>query len=113
MADRIEPERPERIGLVGRWRMRWCGTAPPEYRTNPRQQLARIEWLGQVIVGPHFQPDDAIHVLAARRQHDDRQRLIRTQPPRQRQAVIARQQERKSTRLNSSPYCAPRMPSSA
>ena len=40
---------------------------------QPRHQLARLEGLGQVVVGAELQADDAVHDLAARGEHDDRQ----------------------------------------
>ena len=38
-------------------------------RLHARQQLARIERLRQIIVGAEIEPDDAIDVVAAGRQH--------------------------------------------
>ena len=40
---------------------------PPQDRPQPRQEFARVEGLGQVVVGPDLQPDDAVGVVAARR----------------------------------------------
>ena len=52
------------------------GLAPParaaQDRAQPRQQLARLERLGQIIVGAHLQADHAVHGVAARGQHQDR-----------------------------------------
>jgi hypothetical protein len=46
---------------------RQCLGAPQD-RSNARDQFARAEGLGDVVVGAHFQPNDAVHFLAARRQ---------------------------------------------
>ena len=46
-------------------------------RPQPRQQLARLERLGQIVVGAEFEPDDAVHGVAARGQHQDRRRRPR------------------------------------
>ncbi len=45
----------------------------PQHRLDARQQFARIERLGQVVVGAHLQPDDAVGLLRQRGQQDDRQ----------------------------------------
>ena len=39
---------------------------------DARLQLARVEGLGEIVVGPNFESDDAVDVLAARGQHKDR-----------------------------------------
>ena len=41
----------------------------PEQRLDAGQQFARLEGFGQVVVGSEFEADDAVHRLAARRQH--------------------------------------------
>ena len=43
-----------------------------QHRLDPRQQFARVKRFRQVVVGAHFQADDAVHIAAARGQHDDR-----------------------------------------
>src|SRR5439155_25487767 len=50
--------------------------------------FAGLERLGQVVVGAHFQADDAVHRVAARGQHQHR--------------GVDAMEDRKSTRLNSS-----------
>ena len=60
---------------------------------HARQQLARIEGLAEVVVGAHLDADDAVELLAARGEHDDRQVRARTQIAAQRQAVLARQHD--------------------
>ena len=59
-------------------------------RLDARQQLARAERLGQVVVGAHLQADDAVGLLAARGEHDHRDLGLRAQVAAQRQAVVAR-----------------------
>src|ERR1051325_5488206 len=34
--------------------------APPQHGVDAREQLSRVERLGQVVVGPHFEPHDAV-----------------------------------------------------
>ncbi len=41
-------------------------------RLHAREQLARIERLRQIVVGAEIEPDDAIDVVAARREHQHR-----------------------------------------
>ncbi len=65
-----------------------------QHGVDARDQLARIERLGQVVVGAHLEADDAIDVLALGGQHDDRHRLARAaQAPADREAVFAGQHE--------------------
>ena len=45
---------------------------PAQHGADPRQQLARAEGLGDIIVGAGFQATDAVGLFAARGQHDDR-----------------------------------------
>jgi len=47
---------------------------------DARQQFARVEGLGQVVVGAEFEADDAVDLVAARGEHQDRQRAVL--PPR-------------------------------
>jgi hypothetical protein len=62
-----------------------------QHRVDPRQQLARIERLGQVVVRSHFQSENAIDVLAARGEHDDRYLRFRAHLAAQAEAVFTRQ----------------------
>ena len=48
------------------------GATAAENGANARLQLARTEGFGQIVVGADLQSDDAIHLLAARGQHQDR-----------------------------------------
>src|SRR4029077_9862473 len=50
-------------------------------RLYARDQLARAEWLGDVIVGAHLQADDAVGFITARRKHENRQAIQRIIPP--------------------------------
>ena len=65
----LELERPGRVSL----------RPPPHVRRTAQhgadagQQLARVERLGEIVVGAHLQPDDPVRVLADGGEHDDRQ----------------------------------------
>jgi hypothetical protein len=61
---------------------------------DPRQQLARIARLGQIVVGTDFQTDDAIHIVASCRENQNR-RLIagRAQIATGRQSIAIRQHQ--------------------
>jgi hypothetical protein len=48
------------------------GLGSSEDRRDARDQFARAEGLGDIIVGAHFEPDNAVHLLAAGRQQDYR-----------------------------------------
>jgi hypothetical protein len=48
--------------------------ATPGERPRPRQELAEIEWLPDVVVGAGVEPGDALAHLATRREHEDRHR---------------------------------------
>ena len=53
------------------------GLRAPQQRFHARPQLARAEWLGDVIVRAHFEAHDAVGFLAPRGQHQDRQAIER------------------------------------
>lgn len=63
----------------------------PQDCLNAGQQFARREWFDEIVVGAHFQPDNAIHLVGAGGQHDDGRRLVPadTQFAAQHEAVIA------------------------
>ena len=67
------------------------GAAPAaQHRVDARDQLARVEGLGQVVVRAHLQADDAVDVLALGGEHDDGHGVLRAaQAPADRQAVFA------------------------
>ena len=48
----------------------------PQHRLDARQELARIERLGQIIVGADLEADDAIGLLGHGGQEDDRQFVV-------------------------------------
>ena len=65
--------------------------AAAQYGVNARQQLARVEGLGQIIVRTDFQAHDTVHVFAFGGQHDDGRTVIGgSQAAAYRQAVFAR-----------------------
>jgi hypothetical protein len=70
-----------------------AGTGAPQHRAHPCEQLARVEGLGQIIIGAHLEAHDAIGVLADRGQHDDRHRRGRADAAAEAQPVLARQHE--------------------
>ena len=51
-----------------------------QYGTDTRNQLARAERFGQVIIGAHFQADDTIDLLTASGKHDDGYAIQRPDP---------------------------------
>ena len=62
----------EQAGRRGRSRRRHQRRAAQQ-RAHAGDQLARAERLGQVVVGAQLQADDAVELLGARGQHQDRQ----------------------------------------
>ncbi len=91
----IERVRAERHHAFLVRRTRHCPLAvAAQHRVDARDELARVEGLGQVVVGAHLEPDDAVDVLALCGEHDDRHRLAgAAQAPAHRQAVLAGQHE--------------------
>ncbi len=59
------------------------------------RQFARRERFGEVIIRTHFETDDAIHLICARRQHDDGNGLVPsgTQLAAENVAVVARRHD--------------------
>ena len=43
-----------------------------QHRADAREQLARVEGLGEIVVRSELEADDAVRLLAHRREHDDR-----------------------------------------
>ena len=68
--------------------LRPLGTAP-QHRPDARQQLARVERLGQVVVGAELEPDDPVRLLDPRGQQDDRHVGLGAQPAREVEATLA------------------------
>ena len=91
----IEDERAERHPARLQRRARRRAIAmPPQHRVDARDQLARVEGLGQVVVGAHLEADDAVDLLALGREHDDGHVLPgAAQPPANAEAVLAGQHE--------------------
>jgi hypothetical protein len=69
------------------------GVAAAQDAADARQQFARLERFGQVVVGAHFQAEDAVQRLVAGGQHDDRQSRLGAQLAAQGQAIVAGQVE--------------------
>src|SRR5438105_3691805 len=53
----------------------------PQHRPDAGEKLARAERLGHIIVGTGLEPADAVALLAARGEHDDRHLRRRTSAP--------------------------------
>ncbi len=60
---------------------------------NASDKLTRVEWLRQIVVGSHLEADDAVDVLAFRRQHDDRHARRGAKTAANRKTVLARHHE--------------------
>mmetsp|Transcript_10445 Transcript_10445/g.42618 ORF Transcript_10445/g.42618 Transcript_10445/m.42618 type:complete len:696 (-) Transcript_10445:2300-4387(-) len=72
------------------------GFEPAQQGLDAGLQLARLEGLGEVVVGTQFQAEDAIHGLAARRQHQHRLMAparVAAQPAAEVQAVAVGQHQ--------------------
>ena len=48
------------------------GHRAPQHGTDAGEQLARAEWLDEIVVGTDFQPNDTVGLVAAGGEHDDR-----------------------------------------
>ena len=66
---------------------------PPQDRAQAGQQLPGLEGLGEVVVGADLQPDDAVHRIAARGQHEHRHVGERAELPAHLEAVHVGQHE--------------------
>ena len=62
---------------------------PAQHALDAGEQLARIEGLGDVVVGADLEADDAVDDVARGRDHDDADVVALAQEARQRQAVLA------------------------
>jgi hypothetical protein len=62
-----------------KWRFDLFSLSAAQDGADAGDEFAGVERLGQVIVGPEFQPDNPVDIFAARRQHKYRQRR---RPPR-------------------------------
>ena len=66
------------------------GRRAAQHALDARHQLARIEGLGDVVVGTHLEAHDPIHHRGGGSQHDDRDLGVAlAQMPRETQAVLA------------------------
>src|SRR5882762_800182 len=77
---------------------------PAQHRLDSRQQLALVERLGQVVIGPDFKTHDAIGVVRHRGQHDDRHGRPRAQLPAQGEAVFAIQHDVENDEIDRLPF---------
>ena len=50
----------------------------PQHRPHAGEELAEAEGLDQVIVGAHLEAQDAVDLVASRRDHDDRHQVLLT-----------------------------------
>ena len=80
-------EADERGGIGGQRAGRAARAA--QHRLDLRDQLARIEWLGQVIVGAHFEAEYPVAQSAARAQDHDRHAALAAQLPCEFESVLA------------------------
>ena len=87
----VDLERADRRGrLVPPWRL--AGSRRGD-GADPRHELAQAERLHDVVVRAELEPDDAVDLLALRRDHDDRHVRARAQLAADREAVDVRQPE--------------------
>jgi hypothetical protein len=80
--------------LGGRWRLGQLATnqlTPPQHGLHASEQLARGKRLGQIIVRAHLETDDAVDLLRARGQHQNRNSGIGTDATAYFESVHARQ----------------------
>ena len=61
----LQPAEAQQVGLGRTW-------PTPQDGSQAGKQLARLEGLGQIVVGPQLETDDAVHGVSARGQHQDR-----------------------------------------
>ena len=86
---RVEAQPGELDGVVGALRR-----PPAQHRLDPREQLARRERLGQVVVRADLQPGELVGFARSRGQHDDRDVAgapVAAQAAREREARLAGQ----------------------
>ena len=84
---------PVALGAGLRTRGRHRFLRAPQDRLDARDQLAAAERLRQIIVGAHFEADDAVDLVALGGEHDDRNVRFRTQRAAERQPVLAGQHQ--------------------
>src|SRR5260370_12050810 len=77
--------------LVGRIALARAMTGATQNRANSGHQLARIEGLAEVVVGPELQAHDPVNILPARREHQDGRLVSGSQLSQYVEAADARQ----------------------
>src|SRR5262249_52299543 len=71
-------------------RWRWRGARAVEDVADPARELARFEWLADIVVSPALEPLDAAFRLAACGQHQDRYTRARAQIAGKLEAALTR-----------------------
>ena len=91
MVSRRQRPKPSRRPRFGDQQVRRQHPRAAQHGVDPRQQFAGGEGFGQVIVGAHFQAEDAIGFVVAGGEHQDRRGFVLAgaQFTAQHQAVIA------------------------
>jgi hypothetical protein len=107
---RVDIEAPEAQDLFGlRIARRQTARAAAGNGAQPRQQLARLERFGEIVVGADLQPDHAVERVAARRQHEHGQIAVRAQAAADVEAVAVGQHEVEHERVETQGVTAPRV----
>src|SRR5215218_8642415 len=76
----------------GSWRLAPAALpGPPQNGFHAGSELPRAEGLDHIVVGPELQPDDTVHLAAARREKDDRYVVPLPDPPAHFDAAHVRQ----------------------
>ncbi|VVN42567.1 hypothetical protein PS647_05526 [Pseudomonas fluorescens] len=60
----------------GHHQVRWQHAGASQHRVDPRQQFTGSEWLDQIVVGTHFQAEDAIGFIVAGGEHQHWRGLV-------------------------------------
>ncbi len=76
-------DRPQGLRSTGRSAL----SRPAKHGLDPGEQFTRVEWLGQIVVGPQFQADDAVDLLHLAGQDDHRKLAFTAQLAHQGQSV--------------------------
>jgi hypothetical protein len=74
--------------------------AAPQYHLDLRHQFTRVEGLRQIIIGAHFEAEHAVEQTTARTQHDNRNRAVAAQFPREIETVLAVQHQVEHDEVN-------------
>ena len=81
----------------------FLGLGAPEDRLHPRNELAWREGLREVVVGADLEPDDAVRLLVARGEHQDRHLRLLPHRPADVEAVHPRQPDVEQHHLHRMP----------